>query len=98
MQLEHLKSLSGKSEMTKTDIHGKEKESRQVSPGQCEADNILTRDYESKTNVRESKGRKEYLLGTKQNPDATKAPNKCRQEIKGGCEGLCGLLTHISIN
>ena len=76
----------------------KEKESRQISPRQCGADNILTRDYESETNVREATGRKEYLLGTKQNPDATKNPSECRQEIKGGCEELCELLTHISIS
>lgn len=51
----------------------REKEPRHLSPRQCGADNILARDYESKTDVKESKERKEYLLG----PNRILMPPKC---------------------
>lgn len=88
MQLEHQKSLSGNTEMKKEDIHGKRKELRHISPRQCRTDNILTRDYESKTNIRESKGRKEFLLGSNRTPMPPKLPVNVNKKSRKGVKEL----------
>lgn len=76
--------------MKKEDIHRKRNEPRHISPRQCRTDNILTRDYKSKTNVRESKGRKEYLLGPNRTLMPPKLPVNVNRKSREGVKELVG--------